>query len=220
MRQICNFFHPLVWSREPTPTRQKAKLSCMSALTALEKAKAIAAKLNSGDDVAVEGGNSSDVIDGMKKRNRTESADDERPSKLPREESGGGDSSVPGSTSQLSMYGNGGGDTEESISVPNAVIGYVIGRGGESIKNIQSVTGCNVQIQREQDMPPGSNVRTVTFKSPEPSTVAMAKAMVEKMVKDRLAAVSGGNPSSSGGGGGGWRKGSGPRLTLGIAPSR
>ncbi|GMI23641.1 hypothetical protein TrCOL_g11311 [Triparma columacea] len=174
----------------------------MSALTALEKAKAIAAKLNSNDETASDGVYSSDIGGGTNKRNRADSADGERPSKLSRDANGGGDSSGLGDHSEISVYGNGRSDTEESINVPNAVIGYVIGRGGESIKNIQSVTGCNVQIQREQDMPPGSNVRRVTFKSPEPSTVAMAKAMVEKMVKDRLAAVSGGGSSSGGGGGG------------------
>ena len=34
------------------------------------------------------------------------------------------------------------------ISVPNSVVGAIIGRGGESIKNIQGVTGCQVKVER------------------------------------------------------------------------
>lgn len=34
------------------------------------------------------------------------------------------------------------------ISVPNSVVGAIIGRGGESIKNIQNTTGCQVKVER------------------------------------------------------------------------
>jgi far upstream element-binding protein len=52
----------------------------------------------------------------------------------------------------LSAYGpNGGGgeeQVEEKIGVPNGMVGFIIGRGGESITSMQRRSGCRVQIQK------------------------------------------------------------------------
>jgi hypothetical protein len=44
---------------------------------------------------------------------------------------------------------------EEQIGVPNGIVGFIIGRGGESIASMQARTGCKVQIQKENEMQPG-----------------------------------------------------------------
>jgi KH domain len=47
---------------------------------------------------------------------------------------------------------------EEQIGVPNGIVGFIIGRGGESIASMQARTGCKVQIQKENEMQPGTQV--------------------------------------------------------------
>jgi len=51
--------------------------------------------------------------------------------------------------------GDGGSLLEEQIGVPNGIVGFIIGRGGESIASMQARTGCKVQIQKENEMQPG-----------------------------------------------------------------
>ena len=46
---------------------------------------------------------------------------------------------------------------EEQIGVPNGIVGFIIGRGGESIASMQARTGCKVQIQKENEMQPGKD---------------------------------------------------------------
>ena len=63
---------------------------------------------------------------------------------------GGVGSGMAGST-PLSAYGPGtaaGEQVEEKIGVPNGVVGFIIGKGGESITSMQRRTGCRVQIQK------------------------------------------------------------------------
>ena len=148
-------------------------------LSALEKAKAIAAKLSNGYGVGnIDAKNDTFGDSGVSQKRKRSDADEDGREKNHFEgavASNGGSSAgsgsgggVPGTYTGIGGarwagreqhygggVGGGGGEIEETITVPNGVIGYVIGRGGESIKNIQSVTGCNVQIQREQDMAPG-----------------------------------------------------------------
>ena len=63
-----------------------------------------------------------------------------------------------GSSSALSIYGPQSGEPviEEKIGIPNGVVGYIIGRGGESITSMQRRTNCRVQIQKEHEMAPVS----------------------------------------------------------------
>eukprot|EP00588_Corethron_pennatum_P013286 CAMPEP_0194271448 /NCGR_PEP_ID=MMETSP0169-20130528/5207_1 /TAXON_ID=218684 /ORGANISM="Corethron pennatum, Strain L29A3" /LENGTH=716 /DNA_ID=CAMNT_0039013787 /DNA_START=51 /DNA_END=2201 /DNA_ORIENTATION=- len=93
---------------------------------------------------------------------------------------------------------------EEVIRIPNGIVGYVIGKGGESITNIQRRTGCRVQIQKEHEMAPGETMRMITLSSPDPGGVAECKAMILGMVNDR-----------SQGGGGGGAPGAAPGLGFG-----
>lgn len=201
-------------------------------MSALERAKAIAAKLqaqngganantNASSDTNREdegrGGEGEGDAGGKRKRSFEGDGAGEGPGgkKIASEEKSldstiheiaaqvawGGNSNDGGGGGGQFGTGNSGGNQScaETIMVPCSVIGYVIGRGGESIKNIQSVTGCHVQVEREQDMERGSDCRKVTFESSDIQTVAMAKSMVEKMVRERTGGGFGGREGGAGG---------------------
>ncbi|CAI7868734.1 unnamed protein product [Closterium sp. NIES-53] len=48
-----------------------------------------------------------------------------------------------------------------SIQIPNGRVGLIIGRGGETIKNLQNRSGARIQIQSDREVQPGSMERTV-----------------------------------------------------------
>ena len=92
----------------------------------------------------------------------------------------------------------GGGELmEEQIGVPNGVVGYIIGRGGESIASMQARTGCKVQIQKEHDMNPGQTQRVITLQATTKQAIDACRSIIEGMVQERI------QTTSSGGGGGG-----------------
>lgn len=77
------------------------------------------------------------------------------------------------------VYGPGGtGETfEEQIGVPNGVVGFIIGRGGESITNMQARSGCRVQIQKEHEMTPGQTQRVITLTSSSKESIDMCSTL-------------------------------------------
>jgi len=74
---------------------------------------------------------------------------------------------------------------EEQIGVPNGVVGYIIGRGGESIASMQAKTQCKVQIQREHDMNPGQTQRVITLQASTKDAIAACREIIENMVRER-----------------------------------
>ena len=60
------------------------------------------------------------------------------------------------------MGGTAGDDYQIELRVPNPMVGLVIGKGGESIQRMQSQTGVNIQIAKEQEMRPGDSYRCTT----------------------------------------------------------
>lgn len=50
---------------------------------------------------------------------------------------------------------------EEKIGVPNGLVVYITGCGGESISSMQAQTGAKVQIQRKAEMAPGATQREI-----------------------------------------------------------
>lgn len=91
---------------------------------------------------------------------------------------------------------------EEKIGVPNGVVGFIIGRGGESILSMQRRSGCKVQIQKEFEMPPGSTQRVITLTADSKDSVDMARGIIEGMVKEKMLEQQQKNAASSGGVGG------------------
>lgn len=75
---------------------------------------------------------------------------------------------------------------EEQIGVPNGVVGYIIGKGGESITNMQRKSGCRVQIQKEHEMQPGTSQRIITLSSSSKESITMCRGIIEGMVQERL----------------------------------
>ncbi|CAG8532298.1 17201_t:CDS:10 [Acaulospora colombiana] len=86
-----------------------------------------------------------------------------------------------------SHYGPGGDSsrstTHEEFKVPNAVVGLVIGRGGENLKRIEKQTGARIQFS--QDQPPDVVERRVTITG-TPEDVKSAKGMVQQLVEDAI----------------------------------
>ena len=80
-------------------------------------------------------------------------------------------------------------EVEEKIGVPNGIVGLIIGRGGESITSMQRRTGCRVQIQKEHEMAPGTTQRVITLTASTVEAIAQCRAIIEAMVKERLAST-------------------------------
>lgn len=77
-----------------------------------------------------------------------------------------------------------GDDFQVELKVPNAMVGFVIGKGGEHIQKLQSQTGVHVQIAREQDMKPGETHRSIVLKG-NPDAVAECKRMIDEVISNR-----------------------------------
>jgi predicted RNA-binding protein YlqC (UPF0109 family) len=89
---------------------------------------------------------------------------------------------------------------EEQVGVPNGIVGYLIGRGGETISTLQAKTGCKIQIQKEHELQPGQIMRVITLQATTPASIAECRGMIETMVAERIRAA-GGTPSSASGAG-------------------
>lgn len=155
----------------------------------------------------------------------SDAADKEKARQLgsmnPNEEGGAGYTPKPvaqilAGSSALSAYGPGAGETqvEEKIGVPNGVVGFIIGRGGESITSMQRRTGCRVQIQKEHEMAPGTAQRVITLTASTAEAIAACRAIIENMVMERMQANAASHPSSSTGGGMGM--GGGAAMGMGM----
>lgn len=74
----------------------------------------------------------------------------------------------------------------EEIKVPNGMVGFVIGRGGETIASLQAQTMCKVQIQKEFDLQPGQTDRIITLSAATKESLEECKAKIEAMIQDRM----------------------------------
>ncbi|KAG4431185.1 hypothetical protein IFR05_013330 [Cadophora sp. M221] len=96
----------------------------------------------------------------------------------------------------------GGGDTSnDSIYVPSEAVGMIIGKGGETIKDIQSTTGCKINVSPKQA---GETDREIGLVGSRDAIAAAKRAIEDKV--EAVAAKSG-----RGGGGGGGRNDYGDR---------
>ena len=92
---------------------------------------------------------------------------------------------IHGHPSAASYYGHGD-MLEEQIGVPNGVVGFIIGRGGENITSMQARSGCKIQIQKEHDMTPGQTQRVITLTAATKESIDACRGMIEAMVQDRI----------------------------------
>jgi len=113
----------------------------------------------------------------------------------------GGGAMGPASGGGAGRYGSGPGQTTVMIPVPQHAIGVIIGRGGEIVKRLQTVTGARIQISRGDEH---SDMRDVIV-SGRPEQCDMAKAEIEAILRQK---ETGGPPIDArqigGGGGGGY----------------
>lgn len=65
------------------------------------------------------------------------------------------------------------------VTVPQAAVGVVIGKGGEMIKKVQNDTGANIQFQPNIS---GRNERTATV-SGSPDQIEHAKAIIQELIE-------------------------------------
>ncbi|CAL3973471.1 hypothetical protein PZA11_005702 [Diplocarpon coronariae] len=99
---------------------------------------------------------------------------------------GGGYGGAPG--------GAGGDSNNDSIFVPSEAVGMIIGKGGETIKDIQSSTGCKINVSPKQ---PGETDREIGLVGSRDAIAAAKRAIGEKV--EAVAAKSGRGGGGSGG---------------------
>jgi KH domain len=79
---------------------------------------------------------------------------------------------------------------EEIVGVPNGIVGYIIGRGGENIASMQAKTGVKVQIQKEHELAPGTTERQITLQAHSQEALNACRAIIENMVAERIRVLS------------------------------
>ncbi|KAL9060605.1 MAG: hypothetical protein Q9162_000556 [Coniocarpon cinnabarinum] len=103
-------------------------------------------------------------------------------------------------------YGTSAPKETENIIVPSEAVGMIIGKGGETIKDMQNVSGCKVNVSQPQ----GADIeRSIELIGSRPAIEHARRLINEKVVavRDKQGGGSGG---SGGGGGGGSRGGQNP----------
>ncbi|GBG58952.1 hypothetical protein CBR_g24302 [Chara braunii] len=71
------------------------------------------------------------------------------------------------------------------IRVPNRKVGLIIGRLGETIKNLQNRSGARIQIQSDRETEPGATERIVTLFGNKAQTDLAEELMKEVISEDR-----------------------------------
>ncbi|KAJ8903857.1 hypothetical protein NDN08_000390 [Rhodosorus marinus] len=79
-----------------------------------------------------------------------------------------------------------GGQTTKIVSVPNTVVGIVIGKQGETIKDLQHRSNAHVKVTPDKDAPKGSTERTITITGTE-EAVRLAHNLLNDIVNEALA---------------------------------
>jgi len=93
----------------------------------------------------------------------------------------------------------------EDYRIPENLVGLVIGRGGESIKRLQSDSGCKIRIARDSD---GTQERTCTLTGSQ-LCIDEAKRMLGEVVQRGMNREPRQQQYGGGGGGGGFHQGGG-----------
>uniref|UniRef100_A0A3P9HJD0 Far upstream element (FUSE) binding protein 1 n=2 Tax=Oryzias latipes TaxID=8090 RepID=A0A3P9HJD0_ORYLA len=137
---------------------------------ALQRARQIAAKIG-GDGVAAP--QSSDFGYGGQKR-PLEDADQPETKKV----------ATNDAFSAMAGMGGPSRSSSEEFKVPDGMVGFIIGRGGEQISRIQQESGCKIQIAPDSG---GMPERSVTLTGPQDSIQAAKRLLSEIVEKGRPA---------------------------------
>ncbi|KAF0689960.1 Aste57867_18604 [Aphanomyces stellatus] len=81
----------------------------------------------------------------------------------------------------------GGGDDHTTLNmpVPRNLVGLIIGKGGETIRELQGKSGAHIQVARENEVNVNATERTVMC-SGTPAQLEMAKQLITDLLSDRM----------------------------------
>lgn len=94
-----------------------------------------------------------------------------------------GHGSPSGGDNMYMPSGGGGGRITVNMDVPNAVVGTIIGRGGETIKRLQQLTGARIQLEKADS---GRPQRALTIQG-DATQVERARHEVEELIREKQA---------------------------------
>jgi hypothetical protein len=87
-----------------------------------------------------------------------------------------------GARGGVGHYGpSGGGEATERLSIPSSMVGLIIGKGGEKIKELQQRSGARIQIIREPEQNPNPNEKIVLIHGTSDS-VTHAKSLLNTLI--------------------------------------
>ncbi|KAL4145950.1 hypothetical protein PRNP1_011823 [Phytophthora ramorum] len=81
-------------------------------------------------------------------------------------------------------YGPGGDDATIDMKVPRDLVGYIIGRGGETIRDLQMKSGAHIQIVREEEGAPQTPDRYVNIKGNQ-EALDLAQRLIQNLIDER-----------------------------------
>jgi len=112
----------------------------------------------------------------------------------------------------------GGGQHQDYVLVPSNKCGLIIGKGGETIKNINAVTGAHCEV--DKNAPPDAREKNFVIRG-SPEAVERAKSMILEKLGGGGGYGGGGYGGGGygGGGGGSWGGGGGGGFDSGPQPS-
>ncbi|KAF7817398.1 far upstream element-binding protein 1-like [Senna tora] len=80
--------------------------------------------------------------------------------------------------------------TSKKIDIPNGRVGVIIGKGGETIKYLQTQSGAKIQVTRDMDADPNSPTRMVELMG-TPDQIATAEKLINEVLAEAEAGGSG-----------------------------
>lgn len=75
--------------------------------------------------------------------------------------------------------------TSKKIDIPNGRVGVIIGKGGETIKYLQTQSGAKIQVTRDMDADPNSPTRMVELMG-TPDQIAAAEKLINEVLAEVL----------------------------------
>ncbi|KAL5728845.1 hypothetical protein ACHQM5_001879 [Ranunculus cassubicifolius] len=77
----------------------------------------------------------------------------------------------------------GGLGNSKKIDIPNGRVGVIIGKGGETIKYLQTQSGAKIQVQRDMDADPSSPNRSVELTG-TPDQISTAERLIKEVLSE------------------------------------
>lgn len=81
------------------------------------------------------------------------------------------------------------GTTTKTVYVPNSCVGIVIGKGGDTIRDLQQRSGAHVKVTPDKEAPKGATERAITISGGD-DAVRLAHNLLNDIVNEALARLS------------------------------